>query len=516
MQSNSDDDSLLKRTNESVSLTRPFNRRISKSVFGLIIVGLILRVWFALLTQNIDHPDEVFQYLEPAHRLVFGYGFTTWEFRFGARSWLVPLFVSVPLYLCKLLHLSDPAFYIPVVKIILCTLSLSVIFSSYIIARNIFSERAGMIAAVASTFWYELIYYSFRPLTDVQSTYCLLLSMAFLVDKGKSGRPYLFAIFSGLATILRIQYAPLTVLLLGRATVRWTRLRSLSCLGIFSAIIFLAGLLDYITWGAFFASYVNTFLFMGVRNIGSLFQPSQPIFWYLERLMSTSGGILLVAFGASFFYFKRFWLPTTAVAIILGLHSFSPAKEYRYIFVCIPLLLIVSSMLFDLWLTKNPPLEKSKTPFICSFILFTIVSYTGYQNLLPNENSTFQYVPLSENQPYLNAFQYLSKQNDLQALLIDRRALYYCGGYYYLHKDVPIYRPVVDFQNCEQALPCISHMLSPADGICPGLTREMNFGPLVLAKGVKASYNKVPGWTKNLWTPGIDDKYPVTVHPLIR
>jgi len=34
--------------------------------------------------------DEIFQTLEQGHRLAFGYGLVPWEFRVGARSWLLP------------------------------------------------------------------------------------------------------------------------------------------------------------------------------------------------------------------------------------------------------------------------------------------------------------------------------------------------------------------------------------------------------------------------------------------
>ncbi len=34
------------------------------------------------------HPNEIMQYVEPPHRLVFGNGVIYWEFFCGARSWL--------------------------------------------------------------------------------------------------------------------------------------------------------------------------------------------------------------------------------------------------------------------------------------------------------------------------------------------------------------------------------------------------------------------------------------------
>lgn len=46
-------------------------------------LAILLRISVALLTSTFFQPDEFFQSLEPAHRVVFGYGELTWE-------WLTP------------------------------------------------------------------------------------------------------------------------------------------------------------------------------------------------------------------------------------------------------------------------------------------------------------------------------------------------------------------------------------------------------------------------------------------
>ncbi|KAI6022743.1 glycosyltransferase family 22 protein [Pisolithus marmoratus] len=62
------------------------------------LLSVCLRVAIALFTRGFFQPDEYFQALEPAHRLVFGYGHLTWE-------WLGPRPVRGVLY---------PAINIPV------------------------------------------------------------------------------------------------------------------------------------------------------------------------------------------------------------------------------------------------------------------------------------------------------------------------------------------------------------------------------------------------------------------
>ena len=64
--------------------------RILKSRWTLVAIcalALVLRMAVAVLFPGFEHPDEVFQMLEQAHRLAFGNGFIPWEFDEGVRSY---------------------------------------------------------------------------------------------------------------------------------------------------------------------------------------------------------------------------------------------------------------------------------------------------------------------------------------------------------------------------------------------------------------------------------------------
>ena len=54
---------------------------------------------FGVHSYATHHPDETIQYLEQAHRIVFGYGVVPWEFRYFIRSWLIPLLLVPPMAL---------------------------------------------------------------------------------------------------------------------------------------------------------------------------------------------------------------------------------------------------------------------------------------------------------------------------------------------------------------------------------------------------------------------------------
>src|ERR1700678_2983109 len=124
--------------------------------------ALVLRLAVAWRSERIYFPDELFQYLEQAHRLVYGYGFVPWEYRFGTRNWLLPGLLAALLEALRSFGLDRPTAYIPVLKSILAMLSVSVVYASYAIGRHLSGERTGRVAAVLAALWYELVEASTR------------------------------------------------------------------------------------------------------------------------------------------------------------------------------------------------------------------------------------------------------------------------------------------------------------------------------------------------------------------
>src|ERR1700722_17105526 len=80
--------------------------RLSKC--RLFLSLYLFRLLNSLLVSSYIDPDEFWQSLEPAHRLVFGYGYLTWEWRkeSAIRSWLFPLIFALPYKVLQLLGLD--------------------------------------------------------------------------------------------------------------------------------------------------------------------------------------------------------------------------------------------------------------------------------------------------------------------------------------------------------------------------------------------------------------------------
>ncbi|XP_010278015.1 PREDICTED: GPI mannosyltransferase 3 [Nelumbo nucifera] len=82
----------------------------STSDVRIFAICLIFRAVNSLLVQTYFNPDEHWQALEVAHRIIFGYGHLTWEWEKGIRSYLHPLVFAFLYKILAFLHLDTPWF----------------------------------------------------------------------------------------------------------------------------------------------------------------------------------------------------------------------------------------------------------------------------------------------------------------------------------------------------------------------------------------------------------------------
>ena len=183
----------------------------------MLALAFVGRAAVALSGDFVLHPDEIMQYLEPAHRLVFGSGVTYWEYFYGARSWLVPGTVAGVLILFDAVGLGQPSWYVGGVKLLFCALSLAIPAGMYVFARRHFGETAGRAALLAGAFWYELAGFAHKPMTEFVATAPLVALLALCVRRSlNDARTVWTAAFLGvLAAAIRVQYAPAALALLG-------------------------------------------------------------------------------------------------------------------------------------------------------------------------------------------------------------------------------------------------------------------------------------------------------------
>jgi GPI mannosyltransferase 3 len=493
-----------------------------KKIHIVAFVGFSIRVTIALVSEQVHQADEIFQYLEQAHRLVFGYGYIPWEYRFGIRSWILPGSLSLLLQLFRFLHIDDPNLYIPVIKIFFCFASISLIYSAYIIGRNLVSEQAGRIASILTCVWYELIYFSPKPTPEVLSTYLLMIALAIATTRLSPRNPLLFGFICTLSGLLRFQYLPAIVIVIIFGSLGCKKRDLLKIGGSILLTVMVAGYVDYLTWGSFFASYYNNYLFNAVYKVSSLFGKQRPLY-LLETLTICSVGIFPIVALLSLKKTRQIWLLWLSAASIIVSHSLILHKEHRFVFAAIPIFLILAAVVISDAISQylsRKPANKALTWLLSFFILTTSVcsSFVVFPRESIYVHTKFNKTNTSivSYQPILKAYLRLSKEPELFAILNTFSSWWSkTGGYYYLHRDIPIYSARhLELVEKREIRSYVSHIVCRFDDKeIPGFSPIARIGELEIRKQINppAQYQQLDIDTLNVPKEGIDNKYIPTV-----
>jgi GPI mannosyltransferase 3 len=318
--------------------------RISRNhilIFVTVIAALALRAAAAYPISQL-HSDEIGQYLEQAHRLVFGYGNIPWEYRVGMRSWLMPLLLAGPMKLGGVLAPDSIAyFYWPKLLVAMC--SLSILWAGWRLGRAI-SETHGWVAMFVAAFWYEFIYFGSHAITEPMAVAAILPAAALLLTGQPQRRDLILAGFLlGIGVILRFHYSP-AVAMIGIIAL-WghfrERLLYLVVGGLLAAAI--SASVDLWFGQIPFEWIITNFHYNIVNDVASKYGVS-PYNAYLGDYMRNWGGarilIFLCILPAIKYHRGLFW-----VAILnLGIHSLIGHKEYRFVFLTTAIFILLAAI----------------------------------------------------------------------------------------------------------------------------------------------------------------------------
>lgn len=220
--------------------------------------GALLAFLTAALCRGRVHPDEVYQLLEPAFRLAFGYGEVMWEWKQGVRNWLFPGLMGGLFRLEALLgiHASWPRM---AGLWLVLALGFALALRS---AHRLVTDRDGPEAArwgtVALATWGGTLVFAARPLADSLAIAPLLIALERLESlKHRPSRHAAWQAGAALGVAVAARYpslvfaAPLGLSLLWSRRWRQALEFSLGALAVGLAI----GLLDLFTWGEFLHSF---------------------------------------------------------------------------------------------------------------------------------------------------------------------------------------------------------------------------------------------------------------------
>ena len=433
-------------------------RPLWRHFWFVMAAGAVLRLLAAISGDWTIRTDELFQYLEQAHRVVFGYGQIPWEFRFGERSWLLPALSMPPLYLAKILGWESPDIYAPLVRSFHALLSLAVPAGMYFFTRRIHSESAARAALIFGCFWHELVVMSPHPVAENTATTVMFAALALATPKAGIGRRGIIGLLLALVVVFRLQYAPVVavagLLLLWRPPF----LANVVMIGAGLAVVLVAGLVDYFAWGGMWQTFINYFALQFSGYAEFTLKPSP--YLHLKSLLVASGGLFYLIFATSLFYVHKLWLPMALFLAVQIPHNIFYG-EYTNTFLGVPFLLMLAGFLIAEWIDR--PIKKTKrgaedlsilTPrqkagWLSAALL--VVSGLGYCGWLPGQTHMYVFKnerPMFYSSEFFAVNKALSRQPPEQVksivFLIPGGSAHLFGGYYYTHHNVPMWFPFTE------------------------------------------------------------------------
>ena len=176
----------------------------------VIIVAAALRTGVAYGAHNLIWADEIYQVVEPAHRLVYGNGLVAWEWVVGMRSWLFPGAIAIMLWIGRLFG-PNPALEIIPVYAFMIAASLMPVAAAYRWGERLDGVRGGLVVGGFVALWVDLIYFAAHPLPDVIASGVLMAglyaALPLTTRPGRRRLAFAGALF-GLTFALRMQLAP--------------------------------------------------------------------------------------------------------------------------------------------------------------------------------------------------------------------------------------------------------------------------------------------------------------------
>ena len=415
-------------------------RRARWLLLAALAAGAALRGWLAVTDQGIAWPDEIYQSLEPAHRLVWGRGWVPLEFREGLRTWALPGLVAGLLEVFRGLGLSRPALYVPAAKGVFAAVGVLTGWATARLARRmgagpLESAAAGALWALAA----PAIYFAPRGLSEPLSAFPVTLGLAWALPSGATRRERLLgASLLGIAVLLRLQDALLCVALVGAwaARRRWREAAEVTVVLLGWALVL--GLLDRLTWGGWFHSALAYWRYNWVQGKGALFGASPPGY-YLRVLWTSMPAVSAVLLPAAVLGLRRAPALGAAVGLFLLVHSAIPHKELRFILPVLPAAMALAGVGLAVAATRvdrRLPLGVALLAAVASAARFHTLTFGdlgAYDGQRDRVSAYDDFGPV--NRLLLVA----SELPRLCGLKVEATHIAWAGGYTYFHRDAPMY-----------------------------------------------------------------------------
>ncbi|MCP1930615.1 MULTISPECIES: 4-amino-4-deoxy-L-arabinose transferase [Bradyrhizobium] len=321
------------------------DRSTARPLIALVTLALALRIP-AAFWPNVIYPDEIFQYLEPAWRMLGHDSVVTWEWRDGIRGWFLPTLMAGPVALGDWIAPGgEAAFVVP--RLVASCASLSIVISAWFFGARV-SRTHAAIAAFVAAIWFEFIMLAPRTLGEPIATALILPAALLLTDRPSRRRIVIGGALLGLAFVCRFQYAPaIAILVIGAFRSHWRNVIPLVVGGVIALLV--AAAIDAAHGAVPFGWLIANIKQNLILDRAASFGLHSPLGYFIRFIDVWSWAIVL--FLAAIWRGRRNARLLLDVALVnLVFHVLIGHKEERFIFLSTVLLVILAALGSADWL----------------------------------------------------------------------------------------------------------------------------------------------------------------------
>lgn len=338
--------------------------------WGILAGAVLLRV-LAFDAYSVHHSDETIQYLEQAHRIVFGYGLIPWEFRYFIRSWLIPLLLVPPMQLGEWLN-PGGTLYLVLPRAMVAAANFAPVIAAWFIGKRISLLHA--IAGMAMMgLWVQSVLFSVQTLSESLAVSCFMVAVALLHRRARFGAIVGAGALMALAGLFRFQFAP-AIAVYGAlvAGKDWRLWKGLVAGGL--PVVVAGGLLDVAAGLQPYEWILNNYqanIAQGrMKEIGGVDH-----FFYLQAIPFYWKWAIVPVIGLAAYGWRRNpWLLIAAL-VNIAVHQLVGHKEYRYLWLSIDIILLLAAFgSVDFIERRQLPRWMSRSPAVTIVAAWSLLS----------------------------------------------------------------------------------------------------------------------------------------------
>ncbi|XP_064606648.1 GPI mannosyltransferase 3-like [Liolophura sinensis] len=324
--------------NEEVLGPSPM-KQIMSSDQQLFLGLFAFRTVNALLVQTYFVPDEFWQSQEVAHKMVFGYGYLTWEWRYGLRGYLYPSMFAIFFKILAVFGLDNRLMLIKMPRIVQGFWAACGDLFLYKLSRRLSDRPTAQWALLCQILSWVTLYMSTRTLSNSLESVLTVMALYYYPWPGKPRLgSWKFLALAALSVLIRPTAAVVWILLCSwhLQQQKQNLLRQLRVYVLVGSVALASSaLLDRLCYGHWVNVQYNFMEFNVLSGMGT-FYGSHPWHWYLTQGVPILLTTHLLPFTLGVWWARNKVLLWVILWIIF-IYSFLGHKEFRFLYSLVPM-----------------------------------------------------------------------------------------------------------------------------------------------------------------------------------